>query len=398
MAVQASIDLVEVNVIKSVFSIDGKHFTVQTSANVSLDRSGTPWLPPGVVVAMTTEQDLTLDAPVDPAALSGAEQARDLLHSWYPQLHTPSVVAPVMSTSDREGGGVGCFFSGGLDAFYSVLKNRAEITHLILVHGFDIDPRRPKPYERISAGAREVAVAMGVELIEIRTDLQFLHTRHGNNWGSTAHGAALAHVALLLSPHLRKVIVAASGSYDTGNMTPHGSHPDLDPLWSSGNLEIVQDGTEANRIDKAEAIKDSDLAMRHLRVCNLNWDGDYNCGKCEKCIRTMINLYIAGGLKRCETLPHTIPIERMNRMHVTSGAFPFAKENLDAMRARGIHDAELEAALQRILDRTPREQRILEYRWLLLEVAPRVPRVLIGLLVQRLRTIRADRSSRSAQH
>ncbi len=86
----------------------------------------------------------------------------------------------------------------------------------------------------------------------------------------------------------------------------------------------------------------------------------------------------------------------MNRMHVTSGAFPFAKENLDAMRARGIRDAELEAALQRILDRTPREQRILEYRWLLLEVAPRVPRVLIGLLVQRLRTIRADRSSHSA--
>ncbi|BAH50839.1 hypothetical protein [Rhodococcus opacus] len=389
MAVQATIDPVGVNVSKSVFSIDGKQFTVETSANVPLDRTGTPWLPPGVVVAMTTEQDLVLDTPVDPAALSGAEQARDLLRSWYPQLGTSSVVAPVTSPAAREGGGVGCFFSGGLDAFYSVLKNRAEITHLILVHGFDIDPRRPKPYERISAGARDVAAEMGVELIEIRTDLQFLHTKHGNNWASTAHGAALAHVALLLSPHLRKVIVAASGSYDTGTLDPHGSHPDLDPLWSSGSVEIVQDGTEAGRVDKAEAIKDSDLAMRHLRVCNLASDSEYNCGKCEKCIRTMINLYIAGGLERCETLPHTIPIERMNRMHVRSGAFPFATENLEAMRARGIHDAELEAALQRILERTPRQQRILAYRWLLVEVAPRLPRVLIGLLVQRVRAMRS---------
>ncbi len=34
--------------------------------------------------------------------------------------------------------GIACFFSGGVDSFYTLLKHREEITHIIFVHGFDI--------------------------------------------------------------------------------------------------------------------------------------------------------------------------------------------------------------------------------------------------------------------
>ncbi len=34
--------------------------------------------------------------------------------------------------------GVACFFSGGVDSFYSVIAHAKRITHLIFVRGFDI--------------------------------------------------------------------------------------------------------------------------------------------------------------------------------------------------------------------------------------------------------------------
>jgi hypothetical protein len=66
----------------------------------------------------------------------------------------------------------------------------------------------------------------------------------------------------------------------------------------------------------------------------------------------MINLYIAGGLERCATLPDRISIEAIDRLHFNSDAKLFVAENLDELRAGDIDDPELEAALQRILDRS----------------------------------------------
>ncbi|MFD4368172.1 hypothetical protein [Rhodococcus sp. NPDC058521] len=377
MGIQVTPRAADAHTIEAVFSVDGKDFTVRTTATASLDTSGTPWLPPGVVVAGTTGKRLELDRPVDPVALSGGAKAGELLRSWYPQMSQADVHAEESAAEVPDDRGVGCFFSGGLDAFYTALKNREEITHLILVHGFDIDPRRQRPYDRISSNAKKVAAELGVELIEVRTNLQFLHVKYGHNWASAAHGAALAHVGLLLSQHLRKVIIASS--FEEGRRDPHGSHPDLDPLWSSGGVELVQDGLESNRVAKAAAVKDNDLVARYLRVCNLNTDDEYNCGKCEKCIRTMVNLYVVGGLERSESLPLSIPIERMKTMHVRPGGFRFVQENLDEMRARGVDDPELEAALVGILVRSPRRQQFLKYRWLLLEIAPKLPGALFRI-------------------
>ncbi len=101
-----------------------------------------------------------------------------------------------------------------------------------------------------------------------------------------SQGGALASAALILG--FPRVFVPSSFSYD--QLFPLGSHPLTDPLWANDGMEIVHDGAEARRVDKIQEIAKEPLALANLRVC-FN-DMNINCGKCLKCLRTMIPLQL----------------------------------------------------------------------------------------------------------
>ena len=86
--------------------------------------------------------------------------------------------------------------------------------------------------------------------------------------------------------------------------------------------------------------------MQNLRVCWRNPDGAYNCGQCDKCLRTMVNLYLADALGRCTTLPAQLDLKQIARTPVVGeSARAFALENIRSLRARG-GDAELIKAIE----------------------------------------------------
>ena len=111
----------------------------------------------------------------------------------------------------------------------------------------------------------------------------------------------LASVGLLFQARFRTILISAAHTY--ADLGPWGSHPLLDPLWSTELTEFVHHGAHATRVDKCRVLANSEVAMRHLRVCWENREGRYNCGECEKCLRTMVNLAAVGALGRCTTLP-----------------------------------------------------------------------------------------------
>lgn len=332
-------------------SLGKKSLTVETSASVPLDQSATPWLAPALLVAMRHDVSVTLPGPVDATALAGADQAQKVMNSWYPQrmrrVEIDATAAEPATAPD--GRGVGCFFSGGVDSFYSTVKHLDEITHLIFIHGFDIALDNEDLAERSRRALREAARDLGRPLIEVRTNLRQVHARFGLDWEAHSHGSLLAHVSLLLAPHLRKVYLPSS--FVAGELVPYATHPDLDPLWSSSRVEIVHDGLEAARAQKIAAFADNEAAMNNLRVCWYNKDNDYNCGRCEKCLRTMINIKIAGAAGKCRTLPAEVDLDLYDHTYMNSGGVESAKENLNVMKVMGYEDPELEAALRRAIDR-----------------------------------------------
>jgi len=248
------------------------------------------------------------------------------------------------TTSARPTDNVACFFSGGVDSFYTALKHHDEISHLILVHGcFDTYPDDQSIRVRNSHMAHEVAKELGLSLIEVETDVRaFSHQLL--SW-AYYHGSALFSIALLFQHLFRKVLIPATHTY--ADLFPWGSHPVLDPLWSTELTEIAHEGCEATRVEKVAYISKHQVAMKWLHVCQQRPPEDYNCGRCEKCLRTMLNLKAVGALELCETLPQDLnPADveniRLNRgknaqLHISTIAF--AQENLKALEKLGTEPA-----------------------------------------------------------
>ncbi len=187
---------------------------------------------------------------------------------------------------------------------------------------------------------------MRLELIPVATNVTDLLDLYVD-WGALAHGAAMASVGLALQPLLRTVYIAASYTYST--LFPWGTHPELDPLWSTEGISFIHHGCDATRLQKIRFISGFSVALRNLRVCT-SLGAELNCGRCEKCLRTMIALHIAGKLSDCPMLPHAIDLDLVRKLRVrSSGQRIFLTELVQALE-NSPADALLRDTLQAALD------------------------------------------------
>lgn len=67
------------------------------------------------------------------------------------------------------------------------------------------------------------------------------------------------------------------------------------PLFSTKRLRIYSDGEGKTRMDKIKAIVNYPPSYKYLNVCLREGD---NCGRCEKCIRTLLGIDALGMLDR----------------------------------------------------------------------------------------------------
>jgi hypothetical protein len=292
-------------------------------------------------IAMRRDVPLSVPAPISPRLRRGVSNAQRILHAWNRELHPVEIQALGEEEVASDAGGVACFFSGGVDSFYSALENRDRLDALIYVHGFDVALADSARRDHVARTLRSAAEELGLPLIEVECDLRLVSNRYAD-WGTQAHGAALASVALLTSKHFREVLIPASHSYR--DLLPWGSHPLLDHLWSTEAVRLVHDGP-VTRPEKLRVVGNSKTAMRHLRVCFGQGISGLNCGRCEKCLRTLAGLRAVGAQERCTTLPEVLPLRRLARTPIKDeSTMAFARENIAAADAAG--DRELTRALR----------------------------------------------------
>lgn len=259
-------------------------------------------LPAALPLAMAMGCEVQFEPVISPLLLQSVPTIQEIFTAFTSgQWKRVAVNAQPGPVGSRRNENVGLFFSGGVDSLYALIKNRDSITHLVLVQGFDIRMDQTELFSLAQAAARQVAAEFGKQLIVVRTNVRDISNRYAD-WGMY-HGAALAMVGHALSALLGKCIVAATYTY--ADLQRRGSHPLLDPLWSSETMSFVHDGLEANRMQKLALIAGNEAALSTLRVC---WSSEreYNCGHCEKCLRTMTALLALGKLEACPTLPHRV--------------------------------------------------------------------------------------------
>jgi hypothetical protein len=338
-----------------------------------ISQSSSPFLAASLLPAMRIGEAMRVEGTVSPRLLASLPAIEGVFSGWFEGVQRIEVQAePGLEPS---GTGIACFFSGGVDSYYSVLKHLNEIDALVFVHGFDIQPRHLALRARISAGLRRAAARLGKPLIEVETNVRGFSDRF-SQWSEEYHGSALASVALLLSPQFSRFYIPST--FSPRYSAPWGSHKHLDPLWSTEGTLIVHDGVEATRDQKASLLATSEVALQSVRVCWENRGGSYNCGRCEKCVRTMVNFRIAGALERCTAFPRPLDLSEVARLPIPDEcARVFVEDNLEA--AREIGDADLVRAIAASLNRN-RMTHPGRARWNTLRkrVAGRVDRALHG--------------------
>jgi hypothetical protein len=317
---------------------------------------GDAFLAAALLPAMHRGEPLTITAPVSRRLLAGAEQLMAIYTAWFPGARRIAVAAPPApkgTLADR----TAAFFSGGVDSFYTLLKPRpygeGTPSHLILVHGFDVPIGDAVRFAHVRHRVEQVASATNRGLIVVGTNLR--------QWSDTIVSwpdylpGALAGVAHGCHGFFERVLVASTHAYD--ELVPLGSHPLSDHWWSSDLCELVHDGAEARRSRKIEVIASHAIALAHLRVC---WQLDtpaYNCGGCEKCLRTMIGLHLAGALERTESFPKTIDVAAVRRLRPVNESELRFYEDLAGTLTDSPIDRRLKRAVRHMIRRTRARRR-----------------------------------------
>jgi hypothetical protein len=88
---------------------------------------------------------------------------------------------------------------------------------------------------------------------------------------------------------LGKVKLFIPASHNIDELHPSGSHALTDLLFNNGTTLVEHHGA-VTRSEKLTRISEDENALKYLRVCNAS--EEFNCGECEKCIRSQFTLEV----------------------------------------------------------------------------------------------------------
>lgn len=334
---------------------DEAYFTFNKKYKPFLKVDASPFAAALLIPSMKQGEDLIIGSAISKELYEGMHHIMKILLSWDIGLKPIKIIASKLVADTAHPKVTASFFSGGVDSFYTYLKRKKDVkdpvTHLLLVNGYDIDPRNKKLWNATLASVQAVAKVERAHLIEVESNIRSLIDPI-LSW-DFAHGGCLAAVGLCLRKGLKQVYIPSSCI--ESQQIPWGTHLDVDAYWGTEKLAFTHDGTEATRVNKIGwQIAKSPTALKYLRVCYMNEKGAFNCGVCEKCLRTMMNLYVAGVLDAAETFPRHIDPLRVANLHIEGHNRDLHVENLVALQARGIAP-ELHDALEKSLACTPHD-------------------------------------------
>ncbi|MES2179894.1 MAG: hypothetical protein V4550_18680 [Gemmatimonadota bacterium] len=335
-------------------SLDAERVTLRFSVPDPLVAMGDAFVAIALVTAMARGETLrvALDIPVSRRLLGSLRIYQEIYVAWWPHLHIIEIDAPTAVESVDASKRVACFFSGGVDSMYSVVRHLPEIDDLILCRGLDIAPDESERWDRTVDTVKSFAAGIGKRLVCIETDAK----KRYRNYTSSNYGALLISTALPLG-YARVIVPSSHITYR--DLVPWGTHPLTDPLLGTATTDIVHDGATA-RTAKTEFIVEAGIGLGSLRVCNVY--SLYNCGKCEKCLRTMSVLAILGA-KSAAFPPYTPLALRSLRLEGWVDD-AFWKEILTLARSR--NQPRHARAISKLLSRFERREalRSIDQRWL----------------------------------
>jgi len=287
-------------------------------------------------LAWTVGADLAI-GDVDSEYLSCVQEIGSQMKKWYPEaVSDVSIVAkPVPTASGWNDGRRGLLYTGGVDSTASMLRNGQADLSLFMIRGTpEIRLYEARYFKRVRDSLDPFVGSLGLEIHTVETnaldvmDFRLLSSEKKDQF-TDGWWENLAHSLVLLSAcapytYLKgtgKLLIASSFNQV---VKAWGSTPATDQMVKWGGLHVVHDSYDLSRMKKVEQVIAPYARERGgsipLRVCtgrkSVRLDsGALNCGRCEKCVRTMLQLMFCGldparcGFDTTSFVPATIRAE-----------------------------------------------------------------------------------------
>ncbi|MFW5936961.1 MAG: hypothetical protein ACOCS6_02795 [Desulfosalsimonas sp.] len=335
-----------------------KRIFIETTAEHARDLAANPhaFLVGCIVPALHFgEKRIAIEGTVCPGLLEGLETVMALMRVWTRGDYQPLRIEPgkIAETTGESGAPkhrAGMMYSGGIDSIAALRLNMqhyppshpGRVRDCFFVHGFDIGGvvargMKYHVFDRGVAAMEKVTAAAGINTVAVYTNIRHLCDQR-DLWLNRFFGAVLAAVAHGFSSRLDLFYIASS--YDLENLAPCGSHPMLDPEYGSFDLRIRHRDVAWSRLEKLKIVADWEPGFQNFRVCLANVEDRLNCGRCEKCVRTMTGLVAINALHRTrafvedDVTPEMFDAFKINIRHRE----PFYTELLPLLEKQGRSD------------------------------------------------------------
>ncbi|WP_423414654.1 hypothetical protein RLW55_15470 [Hyphomicrobium sp. B1] len=265
------------------------------------------FIPMAVLIASRLNRDLHIEGAISSTLLAKLSCELSPFVERYFGGHRVAITADKISSEiDVRPGKSALMFSAGIDSFYSLhlLRNIGITPDAFLnVHAGAHDDNLETWNVRLN-NVNAVATALGIPLLTIETNFHRAYKE--------------AHVRC----HTFRNISAAIAASEVSTIYYSAAHEVTDLSFDAAKrygldfidpaiirsflptgLDTIYLGWDANRIKRTAEVSKMPLAFEHLDVCtNQKYQANrgpcdpINCGKCTKCIRTLIALELSGGL------------------------------------------------------------------------------------------------------
>ena len=326
--------------------VDGRTIWFE-SDDIPLDASLEAFGSALLVPSLHSGRALRIEGPLCERWATNVQRVTDEFRRlWYPDHARPLITAergPPLRVGTRV---TALCFSGGVDAFYTLLASGIRIGLLVYVVGYDVKLRESARARAVESMLRQVAGEVGCSCCVIRTNLRRHPLVRATPW-LREFGGGLAAVGHLLGSQSGHLLMSSDGLGFAHAET--GSRATTDPMFGSSRVAISHVAPTVTRLEKIRAIAGEQIMQRHVRVCWKNVGSQMNCTQCEKCIRTMITLDVCGMLDRFEAFNRGKGLEAaIDRLPLVSDV---VESFYRSLIGRGL-SRPIDAAVRRLLDRT----------------------------------------------
>lgn len=248
---------------------------------------------------------------LDRTYLESLNKIKSVMTGWYPTFSFPTDIHVEEIVSNKfSNERYGLLFSGGVDSHTSYIRNKSKKPILIMVWGADIPLVEEEFWRKITSKYEKFAKDEKLDITFIKTNMrQFINESSlvrefgcylpdSSWWGGVSHGMQLLGLCAPITQvkHIGTLLIAASCSPEhLRRQLPWGSHPLIDNEVSWANVKVMHDAWKLSRQEKIRYVLRNYIndygRYPVLRVCYSQFR-DLNCGKCEKCLRTITGLVL----------------------------------------------------------------------------------------------------------